>query len=345
MRLDFIMTGFSAGSMLIIGATSTTLNESNPGIQNLSQTTTMNGPESLSKILHINKECSAGTYACGSLCCPSPGTCSVDITAKCHCCQDNTFCAANTTNAPVSTGNRVSSIPLLYWFIMIFSVVMATKSMHDMFDHSTISEKASNPLPTAHSLATISSSMNVGQKWHTTGKFDQHADCAGVLWKALQKCCIEDTIPHYYTTGEYGCCPRAFDGQPDAQIEAQCPAAVGDANLKPLGWGVPRSQASRSPPEWAKYVSSKLLTAGMWKSVRADIKSDVTASPTNKEVTATKRQIFGRGCGGFDTNCQQTCPPGWATCETSIAEAVSSHGWTFLVGAAMVFGSFVAFLL
>lgn len=242
MHPKFIVFIVSAGASTI-GALSSAVNEAHSRIDHQSPTPIMES-EMLSNALDETRECPAGTYACGSLCCPSPGTCSVDVTANFHCCQDNTFCAANTTNVPISAGSRASSTPLIYWFTIMFSVVLASNAAYDMLGNNPVS----GPLSTFPS-PSLSAVIDEG---------------------------------------------------------------------------------------------TELLST--WTSARADTKPEPEVSSTQREVTATKRQIAGPGCGGFDTDCQQTCPPGWATCETSTAETVSSRRWTVLAAALLFFASFLAFV-
>lgn len=337
MRLDFFITILSATLVASNILEGTLTKKTTPSNQGPSLTMTKIN-ESVNDFLRKEQDCPTGTYVCGNLCCPSPGTCSVDVTANFHCCADNTFCTANTTNTPVSAGSRILSLPLPYWFTILVSVVLVSGNVHVLLDHDSF--PSTSGLPATIVTPTPAGDIDSRARSEASVQLKQRDDCAGVLWKELQMCCVKGTIPHYYSTGERGCCDKALDGQSNVQIEAQCPATVGQANLRPIGDGVVRSQASRSSPKWAKFVLSKVSGIGFWKSERSDGESGTIASSTNKEVTATKRQIIGPGCGGFDTNCQQTCPPGFATCQTSAAEAVSSFwGWTSVLSIALALGS------
>lgn len=291
------------------------------------------------RLLNRDKQCAPNSYPCGSLCCPSPGTCSVDVTANFHCCSDRTFCAANTTNTPVSAGNHYSPRSIMYLFIMMFSIVLAADNIHDMFEAppaalARSSDLSSNSVAGGVDARTDSDTTSAPIAT-TLSQLEYQDDCAGCLWKELRQCCVKGTLPHYYMTGERGCCPQSLDGQSDSAIEAACPAAQGQANLKPLGDGVMRSQAARVRSLWAEYIASTFTNISWHKLLERTSKSNALARATASSISApatssdsqVKRQIIGPGCGGFDPDCQQTCPAGWATCETSAASSIRGLGF------------------
>lgn len=192
-----------------------------------------------------------GYKECGNTaCCPMGSLCTEDINANFACCPDpetrTALPAATASLADVGAGREIlpPSHPGYFAAFAKRDARLAKDSRKPSSFAETENTIQDNKARKRTAADYFSPPLGI-----SIDSLQKRDGCAGHFVEEWQTCCVDDTLPYYYSTGDRGCCPDDLQGLSQQDIEAACPITVGRANLIPLGKSE-TSDANRNQPHW-----------------------------------------------------------------------------------------------